>query len=232
MIDRDAGRVDYHVLIKGGVGESRVDLKNVDAEPPPFDANRFREPGDGELAGRILGAARQSAAGIDRAHGDHHGVAAAGKEGQRFAADLGHGEDVDLEDAAEHRGIVRIELPGRAHAGIVDDQVERAKAFACQSEKPATILFDRQIGRNGDHPGRIGPFTLQATDNGRHAFCRSPGQQHGRPGADEARGQGLAKPRRCPGDQASRFTPGSSSHTDGASLGSYRRSLANCKARS
>ena len=171
MIDRDAGRVDHHVLIKGGVGESRVDLKNVDAEPPPFDANRFRESGDGELAGRVFGPARQSTAGIDRAHGDHHGVAAGGQEGQRLAADFDHGKDVDLEDATEHRGIVRIELPGRAHAGIVDDEIERAKAFARQSEKPVTILFDRQIGRNGDHSSRIGPFTLQATDNGRQAFC-------------------------------------------------------------
>jgi hypothetical protein len=166
----------------------------MDAEPPPFDANRFREPGDGKLAGTVFGAARQSAAGIDRAHGDHHGVAAAGQEGQRLAADFGHGEDVDLEDAAEHQGVVGVELPGRAHAGIVDDEVERAKAFACQSEEPATILFDRQIGRKGDHPGRIGSFTRQAIDNGRQAFSRSPGQQHGRPGADEARGQSLAKP--------------------------------------
>ena len=130
MIDRDAGRVDHHVLIKGGVGESRVDLKNVDAEPPPFDANRFHESGDGELAGRVFGPARQSTAGIDRAHGDHHGVAAGGQEGQRLAADFDHGKNVDLEDATEHRGIVRIELPGRAHAGIVDDEIERAKAFA------------------------------------------------------------------------------------------------------
>ena len=75
-----------------------------------------------------------------------------------------------------------------------------------------TIGFDRQIGRNGDHPVGIGPSALQPVDNGRQAFCRSPGQEHSRTGADKALGQGLAEPRRCPGDQASRFTPGSSSH--------------------
>ena len=44
VVDRDPGRVDQGVVVEGGVGESRVDLKHVDAEPPPFDADRLGEP--------------------------------------------------------------------------------------------------------------------------------------------------------------------------------------------
>ena len=83
--------------------------------------------------------------------------------GSDCAADLGHGEDVDLEDLAEHRRVVRLELAGRTHAGVVDHQVERTEAFAGQRRRAVRDRHRRQVGRDGDHPRRIGPFTLEAS---------------------------------------------------------------------
>ena len=60
-----------------------------------------------------------------------------GQEGERLAADLGHREDVDLEDLTEHRGIVRLELTGRADAGVVDHQVERAQSLPGHGRRAA-----------------------------------------------------------------------------------------------
>ena len=82
----------------------------------------------------------------------------AGQKWLRCAAHLGECEEVDFEDLAEHRGIVRLKLPGRTHAGVVDHEVKRIKMSSQLFEQPLTLFFDRQIGRYRNDSRGVGSF--------------------------------------------------------------------------
>ena len=107
------------MLIEWRVRKARVDLKDVDSESAPLDAQSLAEPRDREFARGVLGSSRQTAAGNDRAHVDEHRTLATAQERQCRPADLRQSKDVDFKDLAEHIVIVSFKQAGRANSRVL-----------------------------------------------------------------------------------------------------------------
>ena len=117
----------------GGVGQGRVDAAGVDrvdadAARPQFQRHRLGEPAHGELGGAVDRQRIGPGDPVGRTHVDHRPAACAlqRRDGQLGAVD--HAHQVDVDQAAD-LGLAQVFEPLEDdHPGIVDQNIELAKA--------------------------------------------------------------------------------------------------------
>ena len=194
--DRDAGRLDHGVVVERRVREARVDLEDVDAEPPPFDPDRLGEPADGELAGAVLDPAGQSAAGVDRAHGDHRRSRPSASSGRASRQTSAMAKTLISKTRRSTEGSWVSNWPVAPTPALLTTR-SSAPRRSSAIEESAAVLVDGQVGRHRDDSLRVGPFTRSPAATPQ-PVGRAAGQDDGRPRANQCSARAWPSPDEAP----------------------------------
>ena len=145
----DLGLLFEHVLGEVRLREPGADDEHVDAVFCEFGADRFAEPGHGELAGGVERAAGERAFADDGRDVHNRRRVAFFEHGQERSGRFDEAEEVGLEDGAEDLRVGIHEVAGGPDASVVDEYIEAAEVLLSRGKHRGAIFGLRDVRAHG-----------------------------------------------------------------------------------